>query len=237
VQWFEQETLFYCGPAVAQMFLDYFKVVVTQDRLWNDIKSNSGGVRPADAPPSDHAFPEQVCDNCELNDKKPPVWECWDTTPEALRTTVIAHGNIGLSAQYPSTFDDGVVKLIESLDLPQAVPPFATIYLVNHWVLVDGYRRDDETSVEAPAVTVGKYRLNGLYILDPQELDAVERVRLVTVQDWRTKFGLVPCGPHTDTYPVVVGGGGARLAARARTALFFLVLLGLAILILRWLFG
>jgi hypothetical protein len=236
VKWFEQETLFYCGPAVAQMSLDYVKVAVSQDTLWNDIKSNTGGNRPPDAPPSNHGFPEQVCDNCEPNDRNPPMWECWDTTPEALRTTVTAHGGVGHAAQYPSTFEHGVTLLIESLDRSPAVPPFATIQLINHWVLVNGYRLNDEASLEAPPETVGKYRLNGLYILDPQELDRVERVRLVPVSEWHSKFGLIGCGPHVDTYPVVVGGV-TGLAARVRSALIIVVLLGLVLLVLRWWLG
>jgi hypothetical protein len=235
VTWFGQEKLYYCGPAVAQMFLNYVKVTVSQDDLWTDVTNNTNGVRPADAPPSDHDFPEQVCDNCETNDANPPIWECWDTTPEALRVTIGIRGGGSLAAEYAPTFDKGAEKLIESLDRSPGVPAFATIHLINHWVLVNGYLRDDEASVEAPAQDVGKYRLNGFYILDPQELDPVERIRLVTVREWHSEFGLIGCGPHVDTYPVVVGSG--LIPGWLYTAIVMSILFAIIWLIARWWLG
>ena len=212
VHYFRQERLYFCGPAVAQMFLDVTKVVASQENLWTDIKSKTSGARPPDAPATDHDFPEQVCDNCNPSSSDPLRWQCWDTTPEALGAAVEALGNIPLDARYVSSFDEGVEMLIDSLDRTPEVPAFATTYLVNHWVLITGYLRDDFASTAAPATTVGRYNLNGLYIRDPQELDAEARVRLVTVAGWRGKFGLVDCGAHTDMYPIVVHGT-RRMAA------------------------
>lgn len=206
VQWFPQQTLFFCGPAVAQMFLDFIKVPVSQADLWTDIKNNTGGTRPPDALPGDHDFPEQVCDDCNPASNDPKRWQCWDATPEALSATVAKWGNVGLDARYVSTFDQGVEMLIDSLDQTPEVPAFATIHLINHWVLVKGYLRDDSASTAAPIQTIGRYNLNGLYILDPLELDGVARIRLVTVNDWRGKFGLIDCGAHQDTHPIVVSG-------------------------------
>src|SRR5258705_9353483 len=235
VNWFAQQTLFFCGPAVAQMFLDFVKVTVSQADLWSDIKRNTGGTRPPDALPSDHDFPEQVCDNCNPSSSDPRRWQCWDATPEALSATAAARGNVVLDAWYASTFDQGVEMLIDSLDRTPEVPPFATIYLINHWVLVKGYLRNDFALTTAPAQTIGRYNLNGLYIHDPQDWDGADRVRLVTVNDWRGKFGLVGCGDHIDTHPIVVAGT-RRLAAWVKVAAV-LVPLALLYLIWKWLTG
>ena len=233
VEWFGQEELYFCGPAVAQMFLGYFKVAVSQDDLWTDVTNNTGGNRPASAPSTGHDFPQQVCHNCEVNTTRPPDWVCWDTTPEALQRVVNARtSTVSLAVQYPSTFDQGVEMLIESLDRAPAVPPFATTTLLNHWVLVNGYMRDDFTATEAPAVQVGKYYLNGIYILDPLQLDAAQRVRLVAVRDWRAQFGSIACAsdPNVNKHPIVVGGG-LKLAAWAHPWRFAVITL---ILILLW---
>jgi len=234
VPWFHQQTLYFCGPAVAQMFLGYINVNVSQPDLWTDITSNSGGTRPADAPPTDHDFPQQVCDNCDPSSSDPERWECWDTTPEALSATVAARGGVPLNARYVSRFEEGVEMLIDSLDRTPEVPAFATIHLINHWVLVKGYLRDDFTSTQAPVQTVGRYNLNGLYIHDPKEWDPVERVKLVTVAGWRGKFGLVGCGDHIDTHPIVIPA--ARLAAWVPFAAI-LFALWLLYLVLKWWFG
>lgn len=199
VPFHKQETPYYCGPAVAKMFLDWFGVTESQDDLWEAIKSNTDGSLPPDVV-SDHSWDEQVCDNCGTD--RAPDWQCWDTTPEALQKTVADETALTLGADYPSTFEPGVVLLIESLDRATAVPPFATITGINHWVLVIGYRRDDP---DLPSEPVGEYKLNGLYYLDPQQEDTAERVKFVTTEAWKGLFGLILCGPHIDTRPVVVG--------------------------------
>jgi hypothetical protein len=234
VQWFPQQTLYFCGPAVAQMFLDYVNVTVTQPDLWTDIRNNTGGKRPGDAPASGHEFPQQVCDNCNPASNDPRRWACWDTTPEALGVAVGMRGTVGLGARYASKFDEGVELLIDSLDGAPEVPAFATTYIINHWVLVKGYVRDDFTSTSAPAQTVGRYKLNGIYVSDPQASDPVDRVRFVTVNGWRGQFGLIACGPHIDTYPVVI-----RSARVASWVWYVLILISMLFLysILRWYVG
>ena len=66
VDWVRQETTYYCGPAVAQMFLKRFSIVAPQQDLWRDIKHHTGGKRPSDAPAqdTDPEFDTQICFNC-----------------------------------------------------------------------------------------------------------------------------------------------------------------------------
>jgi hypothetical protein len=202
VTWFEQETTYFCGPAVAEMFLDAFTISASQAELWTDIKNNTGGHRPKDAPASESAFDEQVCDNC--NGANPPVWTCWSTTPEALQRTISARTNkVALAVHYPRDFYKGVEMLIDSIE-SLGVPAFATTNTINHWVLVHGYLRDD-SAIGLPPEQVGKYNLNGVYVLDPQQTDEQERVKLVAMRDWHRQFGLIACAssPNLDGYPVV----------------------------------
>src|SRR5688572_8397183 len=141
--WFAQEKLYYCGPAVAQMVLKYLGVAVSQDHLWADIKANSNGSGSPNPPSgdTDSNFPNQVCDNCD--GANPPVWTCWNATPDALQKTVMGRSaKATLDTRYPGTFEDGVTELIESIDRSPGVPPFATISSLNHWVVVSGYLKD-----------------------------------------------------------------------------------------------
>jgi hypothetical protein len=193
------------------MFLDYVKVSETQESLWQKIVSNTVGIRPSDAPASDHAFPNQVCDNCNPQSTDPERWKCWDTTPEALSETVSSLGNVALAPRYATSFASGVEMLIGTLDQTPETPAFATVQLVNHWVLITGYRRDDFASTTFPIMSVGGYNLNGLYIRDPQQTETVDHFSLVPIRTWQTDFGLVQCGDHIDTRPVVIGV--RRLAA------------------------
>ena len=78
----------------------------------------------------------------------------------------------------------------------------------------------------------GSTELNGIYILDPQEADAEERIKLVTVLAWHSDFGLVPCGDHIDTHPIVVG---ETRFAKWITAAMVLVVTSLLYLIWKWL--
>jgi hypothetical protein len=204
VPWHEQQLNHYCGPAVAQMFLDHFTtgVVPSQNELWTDVTNNSGGARPPDAPVTGHEFPQQVCHNCQPANL-PPRWECWDTTPEALRAVVTARTNaVGVALHYEPTKPAGTQRLIESLDRSPRVPAFACIDAINHWVLVQGYRRDFPDP-GGTASQVGAFLLNGLYIHDPQDYDG--NIRYVTAAGWLPLFGAIGCGPRTDTYAVIVG--------------------------------
>ena len=208
VDWLKQEKLYYCGPAAVQMFLKYFGVAVTQDILWADIKANSNGAGSSNPPSAamDPDFPTQVCENCD--DARPPVWTCWNSTPDALRQTAAGHtAKATLAIRYPSTFEQGVTELIESIDRSPGVPPFATLTSMNHWVIVAGYLQNDMSSGEFPAKPVGTYMLNGLYVLDPEGESATDAFKLMTVAAWQEQFGLIACAsdPNLDRYPVVVG--------------------------------
>ena len=208
VDWFAQEKLYYCGPAVAQMFLNHFGLAVSQDDLWADIKANSNGSGSSNPPSSntDPDFPKQVCENCD--GVNPPVWTCWNATPAALQKTVMGRtSKATLDMHYPLTFEEGVTHLIESIDRSPGVPPFATITSVNHWVVVSGYLQNDLTSTAFPAEQIGKYKLNGLYLRDPQSAGTPDSFKLVSVAAWHEQFGLIACAssPNVDRYPVVVG--------------------------------
>jgi hypothetical protein len=210
VPWFEQQTLDFCGPAVAQMFLQYRGVTATQTALWSEIQGSSAGT--GSGPPVKD-FPSQVCDDCGHDPRGHTIWRSWNTTPEALQQTVQARlPAVPLAVKYPDQFDKGTEMLVRSLDRNPDVPPFATVYAINHWVIVVGYLRDDLASTAFPPVAIGPYQLNGLYILDPQEDPRAQRVRLVAIGSagagasppWSEQFGLITCGPHIDCYPVVV---------------------------------
>ena len=208
VAWLKQGTLYYCGPAVAQMFLKYFGVAVTQDVLWAEIKANSNGSGSPNPPgaDSDPDFPTQVCENCD--GANPPVWTCWNSTPDALQKTISAHtAKATLATRYASTFEEGVTELIQSIDRSPGVPPIATITSMNHWVIACGYLQNDVTSVEFPVEQVGTYKLNGLYVLDPQAQLVADSFKLITVGEWHQQFGLIGCAsnPNLDRYPVMVG--------------------------------
>ena len=165
IPWYLQQTDYFCGPAVAQMFLSFFGVkdpqggwvpgaYIPQPQLWEEIKGNTGGRRPAEAPASVQEFPGQVCDKCESSRGEPPTWECWDTTPEALQKTVTLQSGITLAPRYSADFDEGMNLIIESLDRSPAIPAFATTSTINHWVLVNGYWRNDFGSTDAPIEAV-----------------------------------------------------------------------------------
>lgn len=245
VPWFEQETLDFCGPAVAQMFLKHHGVTASQPHLWTDIQANSSGTG---AGPPNLPFPTQVCDDCGKDTRTgQTIWQCWNTTPEALEKTVEARAPaVALAVRYPDAFRNGTAMLVESLDRVPDVPPFATLYTINHWVVVNGYVRNDVTSTAFPPVTVGPYQLNGIYILDPQEDSATERVRLIamtgsgpdTAEDWSDMFGLLTCGSNVDTYPVVVGEDAPPLLVPIKFPLVWILLLLLVLLaLLAWWFG
>jgi hypothetical protein len=208
IDWFAQEKLYYCGPAVAQMVLNHFGLGVSQDDLWTDIKANSNGSGSSNPPSAstDPDFPKQVCENCD--GANPPEWTCWNATPDALQKTVMGRtSKATLDMRYPLTFEEGVTELIESIDRSPAVPPFATISSVNHWIVVGGYLQDDLTSTAFPWKQIGKYKLNALYLFDPQSAGATGSFKLVSVGAWQQQFGLIACAnnPNVDRYPVVVG--------------------------------
>ena len=211
VQWVPQDTIYYCGPAVAHMFLKRFAIDASQQDLWNDIKNNTGGHRPKSAPVenTDPAFATQLCINCDGAD--PPEWKCWNTTPEALQKTLRDRApHVAMKVRYPGTADDGMELLVDTIDHPDGIPALATETSQHHWVVVSGYMRDDATSTEFPAQQVGKYLLNGLYVVDSNGATEANRFSFKTVNAWREDFGAIGCAKHeqNNRYPVIVAAAG-----------------------------
>jgi hypothetical protein len=205
IDWVAQQNNYYCGPAVAHMFLKYFDVNVSQDSLWKDIKDNTQGTRPPGAPVGDPNFDTQVCFNCD--GLTPPVWTCWSTTPEALQLTLQNRKpRATTEVRYPLTADSGIQQLIQSIDHPAGVPAIATETSMSHWVVVNGYLRDDASSKEFPPQQVGGYLLNALYVVDPDGVAGADRFGFKTVNAWRADFGAIGCdaNPHSNGYPIVV---------------------------------
>jgi hypothetical protein len=217
VHWVRQETTYYCGPAVAHMFLKRFSIEASQQDLWNDIKKNTGGHRPKGAPGenTDPEFDTQICINC--SGAKPPEWTCWNTTPEALQKTLRERApHVGMKVQYPEAADEGMEQLVDTIDQADGIPALATETSLHHWVVVSGYLRDDTASTEFPAQQVGKYLLNGLYVVDSDGATEPDRFGFKTVNAWREDFGAIGCAEHAQNnrYPVIIAPAGERNGLR-----------------------
>lgn len=213
VTWVRQATTYYCGPAVAHMFLKRFSIDASQQDLWNDIKRNTGGRRPKGAPVenTDPEFDTQLCINC--SQARPPAWTCWNTSPEALQKTLrVRAPHVGMKVQYLRTANDGMEHLVQTIDHGDGIPALATETSQHHWVAVSGYMRDDRTSTEFPAQQVGKFLLNGLYVVDSNGATESDRFGFKTVNAWRQDFGAIGCAKHTQNnrYPVIVARAGKR---------------------------
>ena len=213
VPWFRQQLSYYCGPATAQMVLSHLGFARTQDHLWGLITSKTVGTRPPNAPPTPGQYPSQHCYDCGN-------WHCWDTLPQSLALAMNAElPYVRYTALHAPTIDAGITALVDSIRKPPQVPPFATLWAVNHWIVVTGYHAGDDLLPGMPPVDVAGLPLNGVYINDPQWADDSGTLRLVSTGQFRRAFGLINCGPNTDRHPIVVG-----------TDLFWLI----RILILIW---
>jgi len=119
VPYYSQDTIFYCGPACAQMWIDYRDGFVDQDELASYIRAN----------------------NLE--------GDLWYTDPHGLQATLdnyisgYTHYDQTYSSASSGTFD--VVQHIEWHDAPAAVLTFHG----GHWMLVKGsyYQKDDQGNV------------------------------------------------------------------------------------------
>ena len=212
--WSQQANDFFCGPAVAEMYLEFAirtagttAPVPTQADLWEFIKAKSPSTRPKDAPEEEPFYDNQHCDNYGQNTNTgETIWSCWSTSPAGLRVAIYGYAPVGYGVEekYPMTFDDGINLLMAALDGSPRLPAIATKNAINHWVIVNGYRRDLVGDPNFPAVQAGNYQLNGVYILDPGEIDAVKRLRLIATNDWRAQYGLISCGTYSNAHPTVV---------------------------------
>jgi hypothetical protein len=215
VQWIEQETLFYCGPAVAEMILRAHGAgppsppPTWQDRLWEDVQDSTGAVRPKNAGPgtaTSPPFPTQKCEKCPSD----PTWHCWSTTPDALVKVLNMHqGLVRYAATGYSGEKAATASVLDALDagLPSAVLVFGW----QHWVVVRGYIHDDPGACDVPGRV-----LDGVFIRDPQ---VNAPMQYVTCDKWHDDYlRVVPCGDHENTYVVVIGrhhghSGGAPPSA------------------------
>jgi len=225
VQWSQQGNDYFCGPAVAEMYLRFaIKIagttapVPTQAKLWELIKMKSPSKRPAGAPAGVPSYKKQHCDDCGVDQATgKTIWRCWSTSPAGLRVAIDGYAppTYGVEEQYPSTFDAGINLLMAALDGNPKLPAIATKYAINHWVIVNGYRRDQTDDPNLPAVQAGTYQLNGVYIQDPLETDAVARVRLITAAAWRSDYGIISCGLNAGNYPTVVADHAPAVLTKA----------------------
>jgi hypothetical protein len=210
VQWRRQERGFFCGPACLQMVLGFLGLRRTQQQLFDDVVARSTGTRPPDAPCNANraCYPTQVCYRCGS-------WECWDTDPEAFTTTLKDRAPaVRFELHYDAETDVGTNRIIAAIRPAQGVPPVATVGSFNHWIVVNGYHLEDAKEIarrnEDPDLHPA---VKGLYLLDP--LVRTARMRLVQIDEWNERFGLVDCGDHLDEH-IVIAGSRARRRRRDR---------------------
>jgi len=195
---YAQEQGYYCGPACAQMILSYWGTALLQDTLWATIKAKTTGTRPTSAPATPGHFPSQQCDLCG-------VWHCWDTHPQALSAAISAHTSWfnAVSTSYPSTIDETILALIDSVDAVPSTPPCAAFYAINHWVVITGYHLDDPLLPGAAPYQVGSLQLNGIYFQNPNTADPAVTVDWLPTVQFRQSLGSITCGANLDRYPIV----------------------------------
>ena len=206
VTWVEQETLYYCGPAVAQMTLAALGVAsppippTWQDQLWAIIQTVTDEVRPSNAGPNaDSAppFPEQLCEKCTGI----AGYSCWSTSPGALERLLNGQQAVAsYAAETKGSEDDATITLLDTID--RGIPGIALVRGWQHWVVVDGY-----THSGPDPWPVGGRNVNGVYLQNPQ----VAGVHYVDWRKWKDDYlRFVPCGQYANTMVVL---DGHRLAA------------------------
>ncbi len=197
VGWLPQERGYFCGPAVAQMALtslgaaDPGQPPTWQERLWDEIQTETNAKRPSSADDDASAcppFPEQKCDRYEGD------WFCWSTTPDALERVLGMRQSKASYAVSAHEYErDATAELRRCVD--SGVPGAALVYGWQHWVLVDGYLAD--SAGETTHVCLRDP-------LDKKFGDTHE----VAIADWNLGYlSFVPAGRYRDKV-VVVGGAG-----------------------------
>lgn len=199
VDWLQQETSYYCGPAVAQMMLTALgaappKLPPTwQDQLWEVVKNKTAATRPAGAPTSvsPPGFPKQLCEICSGQ------WGCWSTTPQVLEYLLGAYQTVAdYSVSSPAQQKAATALILDTLD--RQLPALALVRGWQHWLVVEGYRFN-----EAGSALVGGRNFNGVYVRDPWALESVHYIKR---QKWFSEYmDFVPCGIFHGTF-VVLGG-------------------------------
>jgi hypothetical protein len=193
VVWHKQKKYYYCGPATIQMILEYRGAgLIAQDSLWHDVQQNSACAWEGDVDELDAVDPT---DNLWVS-----ACPCWATSPEALKATINLHKPGAVSLQYKGPPLPAINALIASIDAN--APAAVTIRGVNHWVVVNGYLMD-------PPAQPGPGQpdtIQGLYVTDPFQTDAIKRHKLVPLRQWKgAYFASMDCGVHQDEHPLVVG--------------------------------
>ena len=201
VTWTEQETLYSCGPAVAQMALAALGVAppptppTWQDRLWSIIQTVTNETRPLNAGPgtaSSPSFAEQLCEKCANTTS----YTCWATSPGALERLLNGEQTVASYAATTNGSDgDATIRLLDTLD--RGVPGLALVRGWQHWVVVDGY-----THSGPDAWALAGRNLNGVYLRNPQ----VAGVHYVVWDVWKDDYlNFVPCGQYGNTIVVLDG--------------------------------
>jgi len=191
----QQETDWFCGPASAQMVLAFLGVANPaaarswQQQLRDYIEANTNARRPSRTecpPPADNPyFKEQKCEcGCE----------CWATTPNVLKRMLNAkQGVVTYEIKKPTTERGATDAMLDSID--QGRPAIALVEGWQHFVVIDGYRHDENGSTS----TFGR-NLNGVWYCDP--LDGALHYKDFTV--WEDEYLFwVPCGTYVDKLVVI----------------------------------
>jgi hypothetical protein len=201
VTWVDQETLYSCGPAVAQMTLKALGVATPaipptwQQRLWTIIQTITNEVRPSNAgsgTPSAPAFPEQLCEKCPNTTS----YTCWATSPKALERLLNGQQTSAVFAVTTSGNDAAAtIALLDTLD--RGVPGVALIRGWQHWVVVDGYLHGGPDPWALPG-----RNLNGVYVRNPQSAG----LHYIDWNVWKDEYlNFVPCGQYANTILVISG--------------------------------
>ena len=199
VTWVPQGTLFFCGPAVAQMVLTKLGVASPatppswQQQLYDYVTTNTNSKRPKSnidesvlAPP----FPEQKCERCSGD-----PYKCWSTTPTVLKKLLNEKQS---SAVYAVTSRESEESATDALcdTLDKGFPAIALINGWIHWVVVDGYEHSNAGSEHF----FGR-DFNGVYVRDPNAEEDLYYVPWIT---WRDDYLMVVnCGQYQGKFVVI----------------------------------
>lgn len=114
VPYYEQETNYTCGPAVAQMWIDFHNGYVSQDTLWDCILDNNR-----------------------------EGWPMWYTDPHGLAACVSNYLNnfIAEDCRWRYFYSANIALAMEIVEMDN--PPPALIYSGDHWILVKGVSYED----------------------------------------------------------------------------------------------
>jgi hypothetical protein len=198
VQPVQQQTSYYCGPAVAEMVLAFLGVArpagpaTWQDQLRAYIEKNTNATRPpltkAPESPDNPAFKEQKCELCDGE------YECWATTPNVLKKLLNASQSVTTYQVSKRTTERGATDaMLDNVDSGR--PAIALVEGSQHFIVIDGYRHD-----EAGSVSTFRRHLNGVWFCDPA--DGTLHYKDFSVWEGSYLYW-VPCGTYADTIVVI----------------------------------